>query len=157
MRIVASVLLVTLCLTTACDENRVYEMNHDFSERYWLVSEKPQFKFEITNTNMRYNLYCNLRNEVAYPFSRIFFTHYLTDSTGLELNKALNQQFLFDKKTGKPFGSSGLGDIYDHQFLLMKGYQFRRPGKYTIKFEQFMRKDTLEGMLSVGLRVERAE
>jgi gliding motility-associated lipoprotein GldH len=149
--------LLTVLWLTACDESRLYEMNHDFPERYWLVNEKPKFEFNIDNTDVRYNLYGNLRNEVAYPFSRIFFTYHLTDSTGLELNKALSTQFLFDKKTGKPFGSSALGDIYDHQFLLMENYQFRRPGKYTVQFEQFMRTDTLEGMLSVGLRVERVE
>ena len=57
-------------------------------------------------------------------------------------------------KTGKPFGTSGLGDIYDHRFELLKDYQFPTRGKYRIKLEQMMRMDTLHGILAVGVRVE---
>jgi gliding motility-associated lipoprotein GldH len=63
--------------------------------------------------------------------------------------------FLFDQHTGKPQGSSGLGDIYDQRFPVISNYKFPSPGKYKVSFEQFMRKDTLEGVLAIGLRVER--
>lgn len=156
MRIAAYLLLGIMALTS-CDENRVYEKNHDFPERHWLVGEKPEFEFLITNTDVRYNLYCNVRNEVSYPYARLFYTWHLTDSTGNEMRTALDSQFLFDKKTGEPFGRSGLGDVYDHRFMLLENFEFRRPGKYKMQFEQFMRKDTLQGILAVGVRVERAE
>lgn len=152
----AAFLGLLLLLANACDENRVYEKNEDFPKRYWLVSELPVFEFEITDVKRPYNLYLNVRNEIAYPEARLFVTYYLNDSTGNELKKELVSHFLFEKKTGKPFGNSGLGDIYDHQIPVLKDYQFENPGKYTFKVEQFMREDTLHGVLSVGLRVERA-
>ena len=88
------------------------------------------------------------------PTLRIFFTYYLQDSTGAEIQKKLVTQYLFDAKSGKPFGNSGLGDIYDHRFELLKDYQFKDRGRYKIKFEQLMRVDTLQGILAIGLRVE---
>jgi gliding motility-associated lipoprotein GldH len=141
---------------TACDDDRVFEQITDFGSREWLVSDKPTFEFEIDNSGAQYNLYCNIRNSVSYPYSRFFFTYYLEDSTGTELKKDLVGQLLFDAKTGEPFGKSGIGDLYDHQILLLKNHQFPRKGKYRVKFEQFMRMDTLPGILAVGLRVERA-
>jgi gliding motility-associated lipoprotein GldH len=66
-------------------------------------------------------------------------------------------EFLFDAKTGKPFGKSGIGDLYDHQFLLLQDYQFITAGKYHLELEQFMRQDTLPGILAVGVRVEKAK
>jgi gliding motility-associated lipoprotein GldH len=72
------------------------------------------------------------------------------------MKRALMTEYLFDAKTGKPFGKSGIGDLYDHRFLLLKNYQFKSKGKYRMKFEQFMRTDTLPGILAVGLRVERS-
>ena len=73
------------------------------------------------------------------------------------LKKELINSFLFDRKTGQPQGVSGVGDIYDHKLNLMENFSFEKSGKYSIQFEQFMRTDTLKGILAVGLRVERAE
>jgi len=149
------IMLIFVC--TGCDHSRLYEKNTDFKQRYWVVSEKPSFDFEIPDTENKYNLYITLRNESDYPHSNIYFTYYLNDSTGTELEKKLTSELLFDKKTGRPFGSSGLGYIYEHKFPLLESYTFQRPGKYSIRYEQFMRTDTLRGILSVGLRVEKAE
>src|SRR5688572_17997591 len=141
-------------LLFACDQSRVYEQNVDFEERYWVVSDKPEFEFTIDKPADKYTLYGNVRNSISYPYARIFFTYYLLDSTGAELEKKLVGQHLFDSKTGKPFGTSGLGDIYDHRFELLKNYQFKYRGTYKMRFEQLMRVDTLQGILAVGLRVE---
>jgi gliding motility-associated lipoprotein GldH len=140
-----------------CDDSRVYEMNHDFEQRAWLVSEKPAFEFEITNPADRYTLYCNVRHSVAFPYSRLFIKYSLTDSTGKSLDGKMMPAFLFDQHTGKPQGSSGLGDIYDQRFPIIENYQFPTAGKYKVSFEQFMRKDTLDGVLAIGLRVEKGE
>jgi gliding motility-associated lipoprotein GldH len=152
MRICA--LLAMLVLFNCCDDSRVYEKNNDFDERQWLASEKPAFEFTVTH-DQSYNLYCNLRNSITYPYSRIFITYTLKDSVGSEIKKEMINTFLFDEKTGKPQGSSGLGDIYDQQVVLLKNYTFSQPGTYTVQFEQFMRTDTLQGVLAVGLRVEK--
>lgn len=152
MRVFA--LLAILALLNCCDNSRVYEKNNDFANRQWLVSEKPAFEFEVAK-DQPYNLYCNLRNSLTYPYSRIFITYTLKDSVGSELKSEMINSFLFDDKTGKPQGNSGLGDIYDQQLLLLQNYTFSKPGTYKIQFEQFMRTDTLQGVLAVGLRVEK--
>ena len=141
-------------LLLACDERRVYEDSQDFGERTWKVVDKPQFEFAIKDTVKRYNLYCNIRNSLEYPYARLFVHYALRDSAGTELQKKLISGFLFDQKTGQPQGSSGLGDVFDHQFLLLSDYEFKQPGKYRLELEQFMRMDTLQGILSVGVRIE---
>jgi gliding motility-associated lipoprotein GldH len=153
MRFLYSIMIMLVLF--GCDEARVYEVNQDFDDQYWLVQQQPVFEFTIENEKEPYNLYCNLRNSVSYPYSRIFLNYTLKDSTGAVVKKELVNSFLFDKKTGQPQGVSGLGDIYDHQLNLFKNYSFEKPGKYSIQFEQFMRTDTLKGILAVGVRVER--
>ncbi|MBX2967402.1 MAG: gliding motility lipoprotein GldH [Cyclobacteriaceae bacterium] len=148
-------LSVCLLIFSACDENRLYETNTDFKNRYWLAAEQPAFDFNIPDANTRYNLYFTIRNESDYPNSNIYFTYYLVDSTGTTLEKKLTNQFLFDRKTGQPFGNSGLGYVYEHRFPLLENYAFGKPGNYSMRFEQFMRTDTLRGVLSVGLRIEK--
>ncbi len=151
MRIVF--LVVATGLLACCDNSRVYEKNHDLANRYWLVQETPTFDFIVVD-NQPFTLYCNLRNSVDYPYSRIFINFEIKDSAGLVVKKEMINTFLFDEKTGTPLGRSGLGDIYDQQLLLLKDFSFKQKGTYTVKFEQNMRTDTLHGILTVGLFVE---
>jgi gliding motility-associated lipoprotein GldH len=78
------------------------------------------------------------------------------DTLGNVFEKKLVSEFLFDKKTGKPFGNSVLGDIYDHRIPILKKYVFKNPGRYVMRYEHFMRTDSLAGILGVGLRIEKS-
>ncbi|MCK6616490.1 MAG: gliding motility lipoprotein GldH [Cyclobacteriaceae bacterium] len=149
------VTLILLMAIAGCDSSRLYEKNHDFKQRWWTATEQPQFDFEITDNTQPYNLYFNVRNESVYPYANLYVTWHLLDSAGNELHQKLITEYLFDKKTGKPLGQSGIGDIYDHRFLLLDKHIFPYNGRYAIRFEQFMRTDTLRGVLAVGLRVEK--
>jgi len=143
-------------LFSACDTNRVYEYNKDFSDRTWKTKDTAVFDFQIKNAGAKYNLYYNVRNTIDYPYARLFIHYSLTDSSGNELSRKLVNNDLFDQKTGQPTGNSGLGDIYDHQFLLLKDIEFTHQGKYLLKLEQYMRQDTLPGIIAVGVRVENS-
>ena len=63
-----------ILLAFSCDDERIYENNADFNSRYWPVSEKPEFEFEIADSVQMYNLFCNVRNSLDYPYARIFIT-----------------------------------------------------------------------------------
>ena len=143
-------------ILSACDNSRIYETNKDFTERTWKAADTALFIFNIKDPG-RYNLLYTVRNSLDYPYSRLFVTYQLQDSTGKKLEKKLVSGYLFEEKTGRPTGDSGLGDLYDHRFPLINNYQFQQPGKYRLTLQQFMRTDTLEGVLAVGVRVEKSE
>jgi len=157
MRLISFLLVVISLLIISCDGNRVYENNTDFKDRNWKTTDTTVFDFYIRDTGKRYNIYYNVRNSIDYPYARLFVNYALTDSLGNPIEKKLIPQDLFDQKTGRPNGDSGLGDIYDHQFLLLKNFEFKYYGKYLINLQQYMRQDTLPGILAVGVRVEEAE
>jgi gliding motility-associated lipoprotein GldH len=154
MRKFILVVLIVIVFSS-CDENRVYEKNADFENGQWLVTDKPEFEFQISDTVSRYNIYCNIRNSVSYPYSRLFFNYDLKDSTGNSIQKKLMTTTLFDQKTGEPQGDSGLGDIYDQRVPLLQNYSFKNRGMFKIDFQQYMRKDTLAGIFAVGVRLEK--
>ena len=147
-------LLFSLSFLFSCDSNRIYEDNLEFKDHAWKVTEEARFSFTIPDTARRYNLYYNVRNTLDYPYARIFITYHLYDSTGSELSRKLVFHDLFDQKTGRPLGDSGLGDLYDHRFPLLEHRRFSYRGKYSVKLDQFMRQDTLQGVVAVGVRVE---
>ncbi len=156
MRVTFALCLLGVVLWS-CNDKRVYEQVIDFDNRQWIVTDKPSFEFEIDDPSSTYNILCDVRNTVSYPYARFYFTYYLQDSTGAELQKRLVGEYLFDAKSGKPSGKSGIGDLYDHRFMLLSDFRFPGKGKFKIVLEQFMRIDTLPGIVAVGIRIEKAE
>ena len=142
---------------SGCDSQRVFEDNTEFRERNWKINEPVQFEFQISDASTKYNILMNIRNSLDYPYARIFVKYDLRKLGCTSLGKKMVAEYLGDQKTGKPFGTSGIGDVYDHQFLILKNYSFEKAGAYKMKLNQFMRMDTIPGILAVGIRVEKAE
>lgn len=141
---------------TGCDNNRVYEGEKDFEDRYWPKQQQVQFDFEVPDQNYEYNLYYTLRYTNIYPYQNIYLQYYLEDSTGKVVSKELNNILLFNAVTGTPMGD-GLGDVITLQKQFLDHYKFPTEGLYNLNIEQFMRLDTLPEILTVGLRLEKAQ
>lgn len=156
MRSLLFLLVILVFVVTGCDSSRVFEDNKDFPKKAWAVGDTVKFEFTITDETPSYNIQCDIRNTIDYPYSRIFVNYTLEDSTHHVLATKLVANYLFDVKTGEPQGDSGIGDIYDHRFML-SGNEKLRTGKYVVKLQQYMRTDTLQGILAAGVRVEKVE
>ena len=150
-------LAVLPLLLGACEQEKVYHAYVDFEDRAWLSEKVPQFTFSIGDTTVAYDVYCNVRNSTQYPYSRIFIQYSLGDTLGHTQDGRLIHTYLFDAKTGEPLGKSGLGDLYDHQIPILKNHKFKSTGPHRVRFEQYMRTDTLTGIISVGLGVEHVK
>ncbi|WP_436517868.1 gliding motility lipoprotein GldH [Ekhidna sp. To15] len=149
-------ILAAFVMLTSCDSSRVYEDYNDLEEAFWHLDSIQTFDFKIQDTTKSYNLLGTFRNASSYPFYNLYFQYTLHDSTGGILLQELKQVDLFDPKTGEPNGS-GLGDLFDHSFALVENHKFESEGQYSLSFEQYMRRDTLPFILSVGARVEFAQ
>ena len=150
-----SIVVVSVLLLVGCDVNRVYEDNVDLANRVWLEGDVTDFTVELDDASVPYAIYANVRNSHNYPFYNLYLQYAIVDSTGREVKKGLENLILFEPKTGEPYGS-GIGDVFDHQIPFLQEYYFPDLGAYTIQLQQYMRRDTLEEIHSVGVRVERA-
>lgn len=148
----SSVLL--LAILTGCDPARIYEQNTDLTDRHWLATDTLTFTFTVADSTTKADLYANLRTTINYPWSRIFLSYTLEDSANTYTKDKLIQAMLFDPKSGAPDGESVLGDIYSYRIPLQSSFPFSHPGPYHAKLVHIMRTDTLEGIVSVGVRVE---
>ena len=148
-------LLGFILLMTGCDLLRVYETNHDFNDAMWPSADTITFEIPVPDPTLHYNVLLNVRNTIDFNTVRLFIQYQLSDSAAT-LRKRLIEQNLFDKITGKPFGDSGLGNIYSHQFLLESGITFPATGLYQVKLNHMMRYDTLPEIRSIGIRIEKA-
>ena len=133
----------------------VYEENIDIEDKTWLANDTLSFSFKVEEKANMYDVYYNVRNTITYPYQNLYVNYTLQNTAGDTIRKDLINMTLFDPKTGKPFGN-GLGDIFSHQFRVMSQYQFPDTGVYHFKLNQFMRRDSLPEILSVGVSIKDA-
>ena len=150
-----ALVMLTLVLSS-CNKNRIFEQNHDFENNSWPIAAIQEFKFEVKDPSKKYAIYFNVRNAVFYEYYNLYLKHVLIGPDGKQISTNLHELYLMDKKTGKPLGD-GAGDIFDHQILALKDQTFAKPGTYTIKLQQYMRRDPLPGIMAIGVKVEMQE
>lgn len=147
---------VLILSLASCDPDRVFEKNQDIENTSWKKEDTVSFEFEIPDSTLSYNLYYTVRYNNTYPKYNLFTRYFLYDSSHhlLKTPKLPEDMYLFDIKTGRPYGK-GLGDVFDQKISFLKDYRFPYQGKYQLKVVQYMR-DPISGILSFGLRVEKS-
>jgi gliding motility-associated lipoprotein GldH len=146
-----------MILFLGCDSSRLFEENSDFENKVWTSGDIRSFTFDIDDPDLGYNVYFNVRNTKNYPHYNLYISYLLKDSLNRIITEELKNVNLFDPKTGKPEGHSSLGNIFDHQFLLMENYNFESTGTKKIQLQQYMRYDSLPEIVSAGIRIEVVE
>lgn len=154
MRITGFFALIVFLM--ACETDRLYEKNLEFSGRIWHIDSIPEFQFTIPNDTQQYNVMLNVRNTLSYPYQNLYIQYYLEDTVDQRFQSGLTNHQLFDPKTGEPFGDGGVGDIFDHSFILLENYRFPEEGTYRIRLQQYMRRDSLPEIIAVGIRVDES-
>jgi gliding motility-associated lipoprotein GldH len=140
-------------LLISCTEDRYFEDNHDFEDRIWNMEETAEFEFEIDSVELPYQIKLNVRNTMGYSYRNLYIKYQLSDSTNLMEDKLINID-LFEPKSGKPYGERQ-SEIYAHQLKMQDSVYFPEKGKYKIELKQYMREMELEGIVSVGIRIEQ--
>jgi len=148
------ILLATVGLLFACDQNRVYEDFTDLDQAFWHQDSIMRFQFTIAKAEQPYRLMALFRNRQAYPYHNMYYRYTLRNSKDSILLQELKEIHLFDPKTGKPNGG-GIGNSFDNSQVVLEKYTFPSSGDYSVDIQQYMRLDTLPHILSVGWRVER--
>lgn len=146
-------LIAFLCiaaLLSSCDENRFYEKNLAIKNEVWNAHDKPFFEVEVEDTLQPFNFYINLRNNASYEYSNIYFFLNTYFPNG-EQSRDTIECILADPR-GYWLGKGT--EIIEHQILFKRRVSFPIKGTYKFEFEQAMRKEDLEDVLDIGLRIE---
>jgi len=113
-------------------------------EKQTLVYRIPQ----IQETGF-YQLDVSIRQDNNYPFYNCYFITEIKNSKGKKPKKGLAEAFFYDQKSGKPKGD-GLGDLFSHRYTIFDKVYLQKGEQVQIAIRQFMRRDTLQGIISVG-------
>jgi len=138
----------------SCQTIDLYEKVVSIPKQEWQSSFKPQFKFDIRDTTVPYQMYILLRHNEKYEFNNIWVK--LNAQAPGDTAKYFSLELPLANNEG--WMGTAMDDLYEHRIAVTLDpaiFSFNKPGEYTFTLEQIMRKDPLENVLNVGLRIEK--
>ncbi|OJW17379.1 MULTISPECIES: gliding motility lipoprotein GldH [unclassified Mucilaginibacter] len=135
------------------DASRVMDDSTAIANHNWAYVNRVKYDADITDNNIPYNLYFNLRVTGSYRYSNMFILVRMT-SPG-KRTRVTRYELKLANPDGEWLGS-GSGNMYSYQIPFRKGFKFPASGKWHFELEQNMRDNPLHEVTDVGLRVEKA-
>ena len=150
--------LFTLCLSpftlllSSCQTVDLYEKVVSIPDQEWKSSFKPQFDFTIKDTQSHYDIFVVLRHNEKYEFNNIWIA--LTYQ--LKEQPAVTGQYELPLANNEGWIGTAMDDLYEHRIRITpSGGITLKAGDYHFTIAQIMRKDPLENVMNVGLRIEK--
>lgn len=143
---------VVLGVVGACNSDRIFEEYQGMPALNWEVEDTVSFEVEAVDPNTAVSS-IGIRYNDTYGFHNLYVRYLLTDSSGNYLADSLININLFDPKTGRPLGD-GFGNVYTKYDTLPLIHTLVGE-RVTAQFIQYMRKEQLEGIEAVGLKINR--
>ncbi len=144
--------LLLLLLLFSCGNNHVVFVEKDLPDNnIWLYADFFNASFDVER-NVPYDIYFGLEHTGDYPYENIYLR--ITDDF-----KEKKDTDIVSINLSNPYGiwyGKKSGDIYSFNTLLRKSFKFDKPGKHSIKIEQFTRKDSLEGVKAIKFYIDSA-
>lgn len=156
MRGVWSPAVMALALA-GCADNVVYQSSIPVPDGAWDRSLAPEFAFDIADTLSQHDLYIDVRHTGEYPFSGLFLFVDLSGPGGRHLRDTV--ECLLADPMGRWYGKRAgflFADRHRAKVLYKLHNKFPASGRYTVRLEQAMRTDKLDGVVDVGISVERS-
>lgn len=146
-------ILALVSVWASCETIDLFEKNASVPGNAWDYGFKPEFRFEIKDTTVSYQVYFVLRHTDAYGYNNIWIK---ADMKGPLDSVWTSQRFDCPLATNDRWMGSAMDDLYEHRILLSpRPVRFPRAGSYQFKLEQVMRDNPLQHVMNVGLRVEK--
>ena len=148
-------ILFALCLTSlfliSCGKNFIYEKSFPIKNGEWAYVDTLDFNFEIQDTSKIYNLYLNIEHSTDYGFQNLYINIYTQFPTSERIKEMVS--FEMANKGGVWFGDCN-SEKCKLEVPIQENAFFDIPGKYEITVEQNMRKNPLEGIRKIALKIE---
>jgi len=145
-------LVALLLLASACDTAVVFEEHQPIPSEGWHYKNLVVFEALVNDTTNLHNLYIDVRNTTDYGFSNFFVFLDIEFPDGNLLRDTI--ECALADRTGKWTGK-GFGKIRSNRFLFRTDVWFPIEGTYVFTIEQAMRREVLEGISDIGLRIEK--
>jgi len=147
-------LFAMVLIAFSCKQVDVYEKNTSIPHYKWQQNFAATGTFIIKDTLAAYNIYIVLRHTDAYKYNNIWLNVGLQAPGDTMFFQNLNLTLAND---ASGWEGSGMNDIWEVRKLVNgQPRRFIKNGEYKFSITQIMRDNPLPGIMSAGLRVQKA-
>lgn len=141
--------IISVLLLSACNgKDFFYHENSAIAGEVWTTDNQLPFRFSIADTTTAHVVGLTVRYTLHFPKQNLYvFVHTTFPDGTLACDTVSINLFAMD---GTPYGK---GKRIKELDVPMAKIRFPQSGQYSIRLEQGMRTDALEGMVSMGFYV----
>ncbi len=147
-------LILLLALLGACNQGAVFNETANLVEDTWHKDSVLVFDPVINDTSRVVNIGFSLEHTAGYPYSNLWL-FVGVKSPGGQMQTDTIEYFLAEPD-GKWIGKGNDASRTLH-WLYKGGVKLAHPGEYIFSVQQGMRRDSLAGVKSFSLWIEKAE
>jgi gliding motility-associated lipoprotein GldH len=148
-----AVAIVCMFLLVGCERSTTYERNHTISHHAWKKDKSIDFEVGIDDTTASYDLFINVRHSAGYATVNLWVNLDTKAPSGDTSSRRYN--LLLGDNVAEQWLGDCVGDICDMRVPIASGLQFGERGPYRFSLTHLMWEEPLEGIMSVGLRLEK--
>lgn len=144
-------LLVTVCLLTACKQSTVYYHYEDISESGWEKNDRITFNIANINADATYQEELAMRISNKYPFMRLtLIVEQTIYPSGVATTDTLDCNLIDE-------GGNATGQgVSQYQYLFpLKTLPLQRGDSLHLEVHHDMKREILPGITSVGIRMKK--
>jgi len=143
--------LLIIALFSSCGNSFVINESESV-DNPWVNSQRIDFEFVIQDTISPYSFFINVRNDIDYNYSNIYFFINTTFPNGYSSRDTV--ECILANVRGKWLGK-GMGSIKESTHLIREHLYFPVSGAYKMQIEQAMRDEALNGIEDVGIKISK--
>ena len=139
-------------LLSSCNNNIVFTESTTMPGKIWELMNILSFRVPVEDTLSSNNVSFTIRSGSSYPYRNLYLFVKTISPEGKSITDTL-EYFLADEK-GKWYGR-GFGDVHELTLPYKSNIFFPKKGSYQFKIQHGMRKENLDGIYDIGLRIEK--
>lgn len=144
--------IVSITLLCSCKQDTIYRQKLDINSNYWRYNDSLKFSFEIADTSLKYSIELDVMHRDSFPFENCYVQIKSTYPDKKVKSDMLSLEFA--DETGKWLGKSK-GENLLVPIALQPIAKFKDPGHYEMTFFQNTRVDSLPGILSLEMIIQK--
>ena len=135
----------------SCGPNYLLNEKLELEGGIWSYDNNLSYKIDIPDTSTIYNLVIEVEHSMDYPFQNLYTNIYTQFPDGKQLKELISLELA--NSAGLWAGKCS-GGLCRTDISIQQGAFFNQPGAYVFTLEQFMRKDTLNGLNAITFKIE---
>jgi gliding motility-associated lipoprotein GldH len=145
--------ILFICLILiSCGKSHYYSEEVSIINQEWNYNQIPEFEFQISDTISKFNLVLTMIHSAEYSFQNLYTNFHTTSPDGTEIEDMVSLEFA--NKFGQWYGKCNR-EKCDLQIMLRENISFKDIGTYKIGIEQYMRKESIPGINSISLTLDK--